>query len=56
MVQGLAPKVHTQIRVNFVFDVKHDGRHKTRLVDDTCLTDVTLSSVYSGVFHFEASH
>ena len=29
--------------------MKHDGRHKDRLVADRNLTDVPLSSVYSGV-------
>jgi Reverse transcriptase (RNA-dependent DNA polymerase) len=32
-----------------VFDVKHDGRHKARLVADGHLTDIPLDSVYSGV-------
>ena len=30
-------------------DVKHDGRHKARLVADGHLTDIPLDSVYSGV-------
>jgi hypothetical protein len=32
-----------------VFDVKHDGLHKARLVADGHLTEVPLESVYSGV-------
>ena len=36
-------------RVHFVFDVKHDGRHKARVVVDGNPTDVPLSSVNSGV-------
>jgi Reverse transcriptase (RNA-dependent DNA polymerase) len=32
-----------------VFDVKHDGRHKARLVADGHLTNIPLDSVYSGV-------
>ena len=32
-----------------MFDVKHDGRHKAQLVADGNLTEVPLSSVYSGV-------
>ena len=32
-----------------VYDVKHDGRHKSRLVAGGHLTDTPLSSVYSGV-------
>jgi len=38
-----------KIRVHFVFDVKHDGRHKARLVADGHLTDIPNESVYSGV-------
>jgi hypothetical protein len=34
---------------HFVFDVKHDGRHKARLVADGHLTEVPLESVYYGV-------
>ena len=43
------PADHRKIRVHLVFDVKHDGRHKARLVADGHLTDVPLESVYSGV-------
>jgi len=32
-----------------VYAVKHDGRHKARLVADGHLTDVPIDSVYSGV-------
>jgi len=35
--------------VHLVFDVKHDGRHKARLVADGHLTEVPIESVYSGV-------
>jgi hypothetical protein len=44
-----APDGYKKIRVHLVFDVKHDGRHKSRLVADGHLTDVPLDSVYSGV-------
>jgi hypothetical protein len=37
------------IRVHLVFDIKHDGRHKARLVADGHLTGIPLDSVYSGV-------
>jgi hypothetical protein len=40
---------YKKIRVQFVFDVKHDGRHKVRLVADGHLTDIPLDPVYSGV-------
>ena len=43
------PSGYKKIRVHFVFDVKHDGRHKARLVADGHLTEVPLESVYSGV-------
>ena len=38
-----------RIRVHFVFDVKHDGRHKSRLVADGHLTDIPVDSVCSSV-------
>ena len=44
-----APDGYNKIRVHIVWDVKHDGRHKARLVADGNLTEVPLSSVYSGV-------
>ena len=44
-----SPPGYKRIRVHLVFDVKHDGRHKARLVADGHLTDIPLESVYSGV-------
>jgi len=43
------PHGHRKIRVHLVFAVKHDGRHKARLVADGHLTEIPLESVYSGV-------
>ena len=43
------PSGYQKIRCHLVFDVKHDGRHKARLVAGGHLTDVPLESVYSGV-------
>ena len=43
------PEGYKKIRVHFVFDVKHDGRHKARLVADGHLTSVLDDSVYSSV-------
>jgi len=43
------PTGYKKIRVHIIFDVKHDGRHKARLVADGHLTDIPLESVYSGV-------
>ena len=44
-----APDSYKKIRVHFVFGVKHDGRHKARLVADGHLTETPVDSVYSGV-------
>ena len=44
-----APDGYCKIRVHFVLAVKHDGRHKARLVADGHLTETPLESVYSGV-------
>ena len=43
------PRNYKEIKVHLVFDVKHDGRHKARMVADGHLTDIPLQSVYSGV-------
>ena len=32
-----------------VYDIKHDGRHKVRLVADEHRTDIPLTSIYFGV-------
>ena len=45
----IQPKDHRPIKVHLVFDCKHDGRRKARLVADGHLTEVPLESVYSGV-------
>ncbi len=42
-----APAGYKCIHCHFVFDVKHDGRHKSHLVAGGHLTDVPLESVYS---------
>ena len=43
------PDGYRKIRVHLIFAVKHDGRHKARLVADGHLTTVPTESVYSGV-------
>jgi hypothetical protein len=43
------PIGYKKIRVHLIYDVKHDGRHKARLVADGHLTDIPVDSVYSGV-------
>ena len=40
---------HQKIRVHFVFDVKHCGKFKARLVADGHLTKTPMETVYSGV-------
>ena len=47
--QGRPPTGYKKIRTHLIFDVKHDGRHKSRLVADGHLTAVPIDSVYSGV-------
>ena len=43
------PSFYTRIRVHFVYAVKHDGRHKARLVAGGHLTAIMHDSIYSGV-------
>ena len=43
------PDGYKKIRCHMVYDVKHDGRHKARLVAGGHLTDPSSESVYSGV-------
>jgi hypothetical protein len=49
--QGSAkiPKGYKKITVHMVYAVKHDGRHKARLVAGGHLTDTPIESVYSSV-------
>ena len=42
-------KDYTHIRVHLVYAVKHDGRHKARLVAGGHLTETPVDSVYSSV-------
>ena len=44
-----APTGYKRIRCHMIYDVKHDGRHRARLVAGGHLTDVPLDSIYSGV-------
>ena len=46
---GNAPKGYQQIRVHSVFDGKHCGKFKARLVADGHLTKEPMETVYSGV-------
>jgi hypothetical protein len=47
--RGDAPSGYKKIRTHLVFDCKHDGRHKARMVADGHLTEIPIESVYSGV-------
>jgi Reverse transcriptase (RNA-dependent DNA polymerase) len=46
---GEAPPGYKKIRCHIIYDVKHDGRHKARIVAGIYLTDPNTESVYSGV-------
>ena len=43
------PNGYQKIRVHLIFAVKHDGRHKARLVAGGHLTPDPIESIYSGV-------
>ena len=43
------PPNHQKIRVNIIFAVKHNRRHKARLVDDGSLTPEPVENIYPGV-------
>jgi hypothetical protein len=43
---------YKKIHIHLIYDVKHNGRHKARLVADGHLTDIPLESVYYGVVSF----
>ena len=43
------PKDYKNIRVHLIYDVKHDGRRRARLVADGHLTDIPVDSNYSSV-------
>jgi hypothetical protein len=47
---------YKKIRVHLIYAVKHDGRHKARLVADGHLTDVPVDSVYSSVVSLMGLH
>jgi Reverse transcriptase (RNA-dependent DNA polymerase) len=46
---GVAPNGSKRIRNQMIYDIKHDGCHKARLVAGGHLTDPNTESVYSGV-------
>jgi hypothetical protein len=46
---GNPPDGCKKIRCHMIYNVKHDGRHKSRLVSGGYLTDISNDSVYSSV-------
>ena len=44
-----SPKGYHRIKVQLLFAVKFDGRHKARLVADGHLTPEPVENIYSGV-------
>lgn len=49
-----APEGYLRIRVRCVYDVKHDGHHKARIVTGGHLTPVPVENVYSGVVYIRS--
>jgi hypothetical protein len=47
--KAIPPQGYKKIRTHLIYDCKHDGRHKARMVADGHLTDIPLDSIYSGV-------
>jgi hypothetical protein len=48
-IGGIPPNGYKKIRSHMIYDVKHDGQHKARLVAGGHMTEVNTDSVYSGV-------
>ena len=46
------PEGHTKIPIHFVYDVKHDGSDKARLVASRHRAATPVNSIYSGVVSF----
>ena len=46
---GRPPAGYKPLKILMVYDVKHDGRHRARMVAAGHLTEVPVESVYSGV-------
>jgi hypothetical protein len=51
---GIPPPEFKKIRCHMVYDIKHDGRHKGRLVAGGHLTPIPTDSVYLGVISLRA--
>ena len=50
------PDGYKKIKVHLIYNVKHDGRHRARLVADGHLTELPTESVYSGVVSLRGLH
>jgi hypothetical protein len=48
-LKGKAPEGFHKTGVHLIFDIKHDGRHKSRCIVNGHLTALPTESVYSGV-------
>ena len=46
---GISSKGSKKIKVNLIYDIKYDTKHKIRCVADGHLTEIPLDNVYSGV-------
>ena len=44
-----APQDYTIIKTHLIYEIKHDGRHKSRYVVDGHLADIPIDSIYSGL-------
>ena len=54
--EGKIPEGYRKIKVHTIFNVKHNGRHKARVVANGNLMDTPLQSVYSGIVSFRGLH
>ena len=48
-IYGKPPSSYKKIRAYLVFEINHNGSYRTRLVVDSNLTDIPLTSIYSRV-------
>ena len=55
-LKGDPPNGFKKICTHLVYDCKHDGHHKARMVTDGHLTEVPLESIYSGVVSLHGLH
>ena len=46
---------YKNIRVHFIYDMKHNNSHQARLVTNKYLTDFLINGVYSGIVFYAGS-